>query len=147
MKLLFTHLGLKHTNTFTDSTHYLLPKAEFYIDCRCLKELCSTPEKEIANVLAKEDRTEEQFSRTFNSWALQCMQEQILCMLKTIPTRRRGHLTPYKKPITIVFMCARGCNRSPVAKTILGKRFQHDKQLIASVKELTKQDTFKVDIL
>ena len=147
MKLIFTHLGLKHTNTFGDTENYILPKAEFYIDCRCLKERCTTPQEEIDKVIADGYQTEENFSREFNRWGLQTMQEQILCMLQTIPTRRRGHLTPYKKPITIVFMCARGCNRSPVAKFILAKRFQQDKQLIMAVREITKQDPYEVEIL
>lgn len=144
MKLIFTHLGLKHTNTFTDTDQYIIPKADFYIDCRCLKERCTTPQKEIEKCM--KDPSEENFSREFNRWGLQTMQEQILCMLQTIPTRRRGIINPYAKPITIVFMCARGCNRSPVAKFILGKRFENDREVMDSVKLITKEENYEVDI-
>jgi hypothetical protein len=98
--LIFNSYGLKRNRyTELDYPKYLIPRADVYLDCRCVPDMnLPIPTEDI-----------ELFELT------------ILRHLAKMPTRRRKY--PFKNPVSVLFMCAWGSNRSPRMKQALRERF------------------------
>ena len=101
--LILSSHGLKTSGNATGS-HYIVPKAHVYIDCR------GTPDgedaEEVYDWLAHEP---EEFL------------DPIRSAVDMMPTRRKGAPDPFAEPILVCFLCAWGQNRSPSMKQAMAR--------------------------
>lgn len=93
----------------------LIPKADFYIDCRGIQE------KGLKGTSGK-DQEFQSGVESNSSASLNGMEMMILDGLKQLPSRRVGALDPYKEPYVVCFMCAWGIHRSVATKNIMWRR-------------------------
>jgi hypothetical protein len=100
--------------------YYLLPKADYYIDCRLLPDFAQLSQN--AQPTARR--------------ILQAHMPLLVQMLVTIPSRHPND--PWGRPIQVICFCAWGCNRSPQFVAALAEELQikggYREQLINAAK-------------
>lgn len=123
MKLILISHGLKtdaqidRTVGTTPRKIYAIPRADLYIDARCLYE---------PQIMGVGD-TEADSMRRCQPSTLDRIMELIREGLRLIPIRRRnGEPKSFNDPVIICFLCAWGKNRSVTLKHIMWDKLQHN---------------------
>lgn len=108
LRLILLSHGLK--------TKLPFPKADFYVDCRGIKE----------HGFNKADQPVfmEQIKQSSGPM-LDLITQMIRGAIQLIPERRYDRPDPFKEPFTICFFCAWGMNRSPAVKEIMYQRLKN----------------------
>ena len=106
LKLILISHGIKTIEIVEKKGYRVLPKADLYVDCRGVVD-----HADVKTATAKSPDT------------LCAMYMLIVDALRHIPARRGGP-DPYAEPFTVLFMCARGVNRSVASKQILGAQLK-----------------------
>ena len=125
-------LGLKRSwiqASNLDSDYYLLPKADFYIDCRLQPDFAQLSQNAVPTARK----------------LLQAYEPLLLQMFRTIPTRHPKN--PWSNPIDIICFCAWGQHRSPQFKKALAEHLCWHGGFQEQIKDVTGQNFIEVEVV
>ena len=109
LRLILLSHGIKHGS---------MPKADFYVDCRCVADPLRGGETSLGGGI--------KFIEKFSHQTLATIQFMISDAIELIPARRHEKTDPFADPFIICFFCAHGMHRSPAVKHIMSRKLLAD---------------------